>query len=1254
MAKNGIDLGTYWIQVAPSADGFWTEFQKQVGGSGGKQAGVTLGKAVQTGFQAGLGGFSSAALDSLSKDVAKASASYEAASRKSADAAGKLRVAEAQLNEIRAKGGDTSARLVAAEERFAAAQRSAADAAGTSKAAADRVREAKEKLADAEKKTASATEAGGKSASKSEGYLARLRTALYSTEGSFDGLGTEVKETNGLLGNFALGGAIAGVASSITSSITSSIGELASEAITASDATDKFKGTLNFAGLDDSAISNLTASTRQYADETVYGLDDIQNITAQLASNSVKDYDKLAEAAGNLNAVSGGTAETYKSVGMVLTQTAGQGKLTTENWNQLSDAIPGASGRLQEALLSAGAFTGNFREEMAAGEITAEEFNTALLGLGNDPVAVEAAKSVTTFEGMIGNLQATVVGGLSDAITELKPQIGTFIGFFSDTIEGAVPILVGFVQGIAPLGEAVGGIITILTTGDFQGGIFGLDEDAPVISFLFTLRESAQSVFDILTQGDFTGPIFGLEEDSALVGFFFSLRDAAQGVVAWFQDASTGAVPAIMEGFRGVGDVLGGIISFVDSNSDWLVPMTVGVIAFVAAYKAVVFVTGVMAALRSGTMLATAAQWALNIAMNANPIGLIIAGVAALTAGLVWFFTQTELGQQVWQNIVSFISTAITWLWESVLSPVFTAIGAIFTWLYDNVISPIVAGIVLYVQVWAAIFTWLWDNVLSPVFTAIGAIFSWIYNNVVMPIVTGIVILVQAWAAIFNWLWTSVLSVVFAAVGAIFNWLYTNVITPIVNGVVAYMQLWGQIFNWLYTNVVSPVFTAVGAVFTWLYENVITPVWSGIQSAISVVADWITNTLWPGIQSVIGFIGSGFESMGSTIATVWENIKKAAVAPINFVIETVYNDGIKTLFDDIAEAVGLDIRMPEASPIAFAQGGVLPGYTPGRDVHEFYSPTGGRLALSGGEGIIRPDALRALGGKAWLDSVNGARGSADGVAFAGGGIWDDITGGIAGAASWIGDAVGNVAKIMSDPSGAIDSLIRTPVKALLESIGGGSFGSMVAEIPLKAIDGIAEWAQTNILPPSPSGTGNWAGGITLERLQPILAKYPSLMITDTYRDPAYNAAVGGSPTSYHMDATNPAVDVAGPYSVMDAFANEVRSIGGWRQILWEVAGHFDHVHVANQGGVFGDLPTRTYDSGGVLEPGLTLAYNGTGKPEPIMTAGQWEAIENYANGNTSNAGMPSELVIVDQDGQLIGRMRVEAADVAVRTLEEVG
>ena len=147
---------------------------------------------------------------------------------------------------------------------------------------------------------------------------------------------------------------------------------------------------------------------KDYADKTVYGLGDIQNITAQLASNNVANYDKLAEAAGNLNAVAGGNAETFKSVGMVLTQTAGQGKLTTENWNQLSDAIAGASGPLQEQMLKNGAYTGNFRDAMQKGEITAEEFNQAIMQLGMTDVAKEAATSSQTIEGAWGNLQAAL------------------------------------------------------------------------------------------------------------------------------------------------------------------------------------------------------------------------------------------------------------------------------------------------------------------------------------------------------------------------------------------------------------------------------------------------------------------------------------------------------------------------------------------------------------------------------------------------------------------------------------------------------------------------------------------------------------------------------------------------------------------------------------------------------------------------------------------------------------------------------
>ena len=66
-----------------------------------------------------------------------------------------------------------------------------------------------------------------------------------------------------------------------------------------------------------------------------------------------------------------------------------------------------------------------------------------------------------------------------------------------------------------------------------------------------------------------------------------------------------------------------------------------------------------------------------------------------------------------------------------------------------------------------------------------------------------------------------------------------------------------------------------------------------------------------------------------------------------------------------------------------AAGGVLPGWTPGRDVHDFYSPTAGRLSLSGGEAIMRPEWTRAVGGPKAVAAMN--RAAISGQHFASGG-----------------------------------------------------------------------------------------------------------------------------------------------------------------------------------------------------------------------------------------------------------------------------
>lgn len=192
---------------------------------------------------------------------------------------------------------------------------------------------------------------------------------------------------------------------------------------------------------------------KDYADKTVYGLEEILNTTAQLASNGIPNYTELTKAAGNLNAVAGGSSDTFKSVAMMLTQTAGAGKLTTENWNQLADAIPGASGLLQDAMLKNGAYTGNFRDAMAQGQITSDEFNQAIVQLGMNDGAVKAATSTDTLSGSWEQMKSTVINGLQSIIEKIGVEnITGFINRVTKGIENSIPKITQFIGWLRDIG----------------------------------------------------------------------------------------------------------------------------------------------------------------------------------------------------------------------------------------------------------------------------------------------------------------------------------------------------------------------------------------------------------------------------------------------------------------------------------------------------------------------------------------------------------------------------------------------------------------------------------------------------------------------------------------------------------------------------------------------------------------------------------------------------------------------------------
>lgn len=67
----------------------------------------------------------------------------------------------------------------------------------------------------------------------------------------------------------------------------------------------------------------------------------------------------------------------------------------------------------------------------------------------------------------------------------------------------------------------------------------------------------------------------------------------------------------------------------------------------------------------------TAAQVAMDGAMDANPIGLVVIAIAALAAGLIYAYKHSKTFRTIVQDTFKGIGAAGRWLWNDVLEPVF-------------------------------------------------------------------------------------------------------------------------------------------------------------------------------------------------------------------------------------------------------------------------------------------------------------------------------------------------------------------------------------------------------------------------------------------------------------------------------------------------------------------------------------------------------------------------------------------------------
>lgn len=478
--------------------------------------------------------------------------------------------------------------------------------------------------------------------------LNRMQTELKQATRDTDDLGDKLQSVGrqvASLGDIIKGSFLGNLMADAVSNIASELGNLVGEGLNAADALTKFKSTMDFAGYDTGVIEDTTAAMQDYASRTVYDLQTVANTTAQLAANGVQNFEALTEASGNLNAVAGGNADTFQSVAMVLTQTAGAGKLTTENWNQLADAIPGASGVLQQAMLENGAYVGNFREAMEDGEISADEFFAAIMQLGNSDAAVQAAQSVSTIEGAVGNLQASVTDFFTAALTK-------------------------------------GGLMQVLTDG---------------VNSLTTAFSNFASSIDWSTVSETVTNLF-----AGLQTILLAFQPVLDQVVATFMNLASqidwaGLGTMIVNAFTGVADIMGRLWPVVDSLVTTIVDNWQTILSAVtgigAAWQALKIANAIKDAgslvnlikqWTNVTKLQQVAQAALNAVMNANPIALVISLIAGLVVAFVTAYTTSE----DFRNTVNSVFQSV----KQVASDVVDAIVNFFTVTIPNGFSSFVSA----------------------------------------------------------------------------------------------------------------------------------------------------------------------------------------------------------------------------------------------------------------------------------------------------------------------------------------------------------------------------------------------------------------------------------------------------------------------------------------------------------------------------------------------------------------------------------
>ena len=358
------------------------------------------------------------------------------------------------------------------------------------------------------------------------------------------------------------------------------------------------------------------------------------------------------------------------------------------------------------------------------------------------------------------------------------------------------------------------------------------------------------------------------------------------------------------------------IFKWIIENKDTVITAIEAMLAAFALAKIVKVVTElgkIIQAVKSwelATKAQAAAQWLLNVALNANPIGIIITLIAALVGAFVVLWNKSEGFRNFWIGLWEEIKSRVQFAWNVITTlfkvawettkKIWTTVAG---WFNEHIIQPIQKFNEMIMTYVVNKVVTTWNNIKL----ALGTIANWFNENVVQPIKKFVQPWVDFFTSVFNVIkelavgcW-NLICIVWSIAG---NWFNEHVIQPIKSFFEGVWNFISEQAKIAWNNIV----TIWQVVSGWFNENVIQPIKNFFEPMWNALKNGAANA-WEGIKGIFSKVSSFF---GKIFSDAWNNVK--AVFSVGGKIFDGLKEGIVENFKNIVNAIIRGINKAIAFP----------------------------------------------------------------------------------------------------------------------------------------------------------------------------------------------------------------------------------------------------------------------------------------------------------------------------------------------------